>query len=88
MKKKLAFSRIRDWKGYGIAQQCGTCEPLQSPTSSKRTCKAERARSFEFAVVSPLPFREETGGGLILHNGQISILCGDKTYTLTGQEVK
>ena len=26
------FSRVRDWKGYGIVQQCGTCEPLQSPT--------------------------------------------------------
>ena len=24
----------------------------------------------------------------ILHNGQILILCGDKTYTLTGQEIK
>ena len=24
--------RVRDWKGYGIVQQCGTCEPLQSPT--------------------------------------------------------
>ena len=25
-----------DWKGYGIVQQCGTCEPLQSRTSSSR----------------------------------------------------
>ena len=25
-----------DWKGYGIVQQCGTCEPQQSPTSSSR----------------------------------------------------
>ena len=24
--------RVRDWKGYGIVPQCGTCEPLQSPT--------------------------------------------------------
>ena len=28
----VSFSRVRDWKGYGIVQQCGTCEPLQSPT--------------------------------------------------------
>ena len=28
--------RVRDWKGYGIVQQCGTCEPLQNPTSSSR----------------------------------------------------
>ena len=27
-------------------------------------------------------------GRLILHNGQISILCGDKTYTLQGKEVR
>ena len=26
------FRRVRDWKGYGIVQQCGICEPLQSPT--------------------------------------------------------
>ena len=26
------FHRVRDWKGYGIVQQCGACEPLQSPT--------------------------------------------------------
>ena len=43
--EKNAFFRVRDWKGYGIVQQCGTCEPLQSPTLSKRTCQAERARS-------------------------------------------
>ena len=30
--KENAFFRVRDWKGYGIVQQCGTCEPLQSPT--------------------------------------------------------
>ena len=30
--KGNAFFRVRDWKGYGIVQQCGTCEPLQSPT--------------------------------------------------------
>ena len=28
--------RVRDWKGYGIVQQCGTCKPLQSRTSSSR----------------------------------------------------
>ena len=43
--KENAIFRVRDWKGYGIVQQCGICEPLQSPTSSKRTCKDERARS-------------------------------------------
>ena len=48
-------NRVRDSKGYGIWYKCGTCEPLQSQTTSKRTCQAERARSFEFAVVSPLP---------------------------------
>jgi len=30
--KENAIFRVRDWKGYGIVQQCGTCEPLQSPT--------------------------------------------------------
>ena len=30
--KENAFLRVRDWKGYGIVLQCGTCEPLQSPT--------------------------------------------------------
>ena len=30
--KENAISRVRDWKGYGIMQLCGTCEPLQSPT--------------------------------------------------------
>ena len=30
--KENAFIRVRDWKGYGIVLQCGTCEPLQSPT--------------------------------------------------------
>ena len=38
--QKCAFcyqnARVRDWKGYGIVQQCGTCEPLQSQTSSSR----------------------------------------------------
>ena len=24
--------RVRDWKGYGVWNKCGTCEPLQSPT--------------------------------------------------------
>ena len=28
----VSFSCVRDWKGYGIVPQCGTCEPLQSPT--------------------------------------------------------
>jgi hypothetical protein len=28
----ISLPRVRDWKGYGIVQQCGTCEPLQSPT--------------------------------------------------------
>jgi len=28
----IFLRRVRDWKGYGIAEQCGTCEPLQSPT--------------------------------------------------------
>ena len=59
---KNAFFRVRDWKGYGIVQQCGTCEPLQSPTSSERTCQAERARSFEFAVVYPLPTNWQFAG--------------------------
>ena len=43
--EKNAFFRVRDSKGYGIWYKCGTCEPLQSRTSSKRTCQAERARS-------------------------------------------
>ena len=30
--KRHFLRRVRDWKGYGIVQQCGTCEPLQSPT--------------------------------------------------------
>ena len=30
--KKALLPRVRDWKGYGIMQLCGTCEPLQSPT--------------------------------------------------------
>lgn len=30
-----------DWKGYGIVQQCGTCEPLQNPTSSSRMLSDE-----------------------------------------------
>ena len=30
--KENAIFRVRDWKGYGIVQQCGTCEPQQSPT--------------------------------------------------------
>ena len=34
--KENAIFRVRDWKGYGIVQQCGTCEPLQNPTSSSR----------------------------------------------------
>ena len=36
-------SRVRDWKGYGIMQLCGTCEPLQSPTDvalERMTCRA------------------------------------------------
>ena len=28
----ILLYRVRDWKGYGIVQQCGTCDPLQSPT--------------------------------------------------------
>lgn len=24
-------SRVRDWKSYGIVQQCGACEPMQAP---------------------------------------------------------
>ena len=33
LKKNAIFLEcVRDWKGYGIVQQCGTCEPLQSPT--------------------------------------------------------
>ena len=33
LKKNAIFlACVRDWKGYGIVQQCGTCEPLQSPT--------------------------------------------------------
>ena len=27
--KNLLFARVRDWKGYGIVQQCGTCEPCR-----------------------------------------------------------
>ena len=48
-------NRVRDWKGYGIWYKCGTCEPLQSQTSSKRTCKADRARSLnlQWFLLSP-----------------------------------
>ena len=28
----ISLPRVRDWMGYGIVLQCGTCEPLQSPT--------------------------------------------------------
>ena len=27
----MTKNSVRDWKGYGIVQQCGTCEPLQAP---------------------------------------------------------
>ena len=42
-KKKLVFYCVRDWKGYGIVQQCGTCEPMQSPTDvalERMICRA------------------------------------------------
>ena len=42
-RKNLLFARVRDWKGYGIVQQCGTCEPLQSPTDvalERMICRA------------------------------------------------
>ena len=41
------FRRVRDWKGYGIVQQCGTCEPLQSPTDvalERMICRAMEER--------------------------------------------
>ena len=34
--EKNCFFRVRDWKGYGIWYKCGTCEPMQNPTSSSR----------------------------------------------------
>ena len=44
IKRKMQFSpRVRDWKGYGIVPQCGTCEPLQSPTDvalERMICRA------------------------------------------------
>ena len=34
IKRKMQFfPRVRDWKGYGVWNKCGTCEPLQSPTA-------------------------------------------------------
>ena len=41
--KTVFLPRVRDWKGYGIVQQCGTCEPLQSPTDvalERMICRA------------------------------------------------
>ena len=53
----VSFFRVRDWKGYGVWYKCGTCEPLQSPTSSKRTCKATRlqaeAEEINAGIVQP-----------------------------------
>ena len=51
----------------------------------------------EFAHIEPIPMQEDlnqistdplTATRKLLHNGQILILRGDKTYTVTGQEVK
>ena len=50
--------------GHGLSPvPSGERSAPLSPTSSKRTCKVERVRSFDFAVVSPLPLRGGPGRG-------------------------
>ena len=43
--KGNAIFRVRDWKGYGIVQQCGTCEPLQSRTLAGCRCQPVQQRA-------------------------------------------
>ena len=55
--KENAIFRVRDWKGYGIVQQCGTCEPLQSRTLAG--CNSPLRRNGH--GLSPVPSGERSG---------------------------
>ena len=87
MKKNLLFPAL----GIGRAMVLCNNAELVNPCKARPRRNAH-ARPKEHALLNLLWFllfpSGRRQGGLILHNGQISILRGDKTYTLQGQEVK
>ena len=75
--------------GHGLSPvPSGERSAPLSPTSSKRTCKAERARFFDFLWFLLFPSGEGRGEAskLILHNGQIFILRGEWLPLLLAEE--
>ena len=78
--------------GIGRAMVLCNNAELVNPCKARPRRNAH-ARPKEHALLNLLwfllfPSGRRQGGGRILHNCQILILRGDKTYTLQGQEVK
>ena len=88
---KYVFGKLNDFQGLDFS----TCV-LYVPQDALVLYKSAQGWK-EFAHIEPIPMQEDlnqistdplTATRKLLRNGQILILRGDKTYTVTGQEVK
>ena len=90
----IVFVNGTTWNGdnnqsVDISISENTCIQLADNSTGKRTyttipCKDDQTTSIDKVN----PSAKFGGYQKILHNGQLLILRGDKTYTLTGQELK